>query len=58
MTNENSSSTESGRADERQLIRVCAPSAHAGIGDALRRAFAPPPVTNSDRELLSLLERF
>ena len=57
MTNENSSA-KLGGSDERQLIRVCAPSAHAGIGDALRRAFATTPVTNDDRELLTLLERF
>lgn len=47
----------SGRSPERQLIRVCAPTAHAGIGDALRRAFAPPPMQTGDHELIKLLER-
>ena len=49
-------STDKPRPD-RQMIRVCAPAAHAGIGDALRRAFTPPALTTHDRELLALLER-
>ncbi len=41
----------------RQTIRVCAPTAHAGIGDALRRAFAPAPVDDTETQFVRLLER-
>ena len=40
-----------------RVIRVRAPQANAGIGDALRRAFAPPPVNGVDAEFARLLER-
>lgn len=40
-----------------RVIRVRAPQANAGVGDALRRAFAPPPVNGVDAEFASLLER-
>ena len=57
MTNASPIAATASRNAERQLIRVCAPSAHAGIGDALRRAFVAPPLSNTDREFLQLLER-
>ena len=42
---------------DRQTIRVCAPIAHAGIGDALRRAFAAPPLNSTVEELLRKIDR-
>ena len=42
---------------ERRLIRVRAPAAHAGIGLALRQAFAAPPLPDSNCEFMRLLER-
>lgn len=42
---------------ERRVIRVRAPQSNAGVGDALRRAFAPPPVNGIDQEFARLLER-
>ncbi len=41
---------------DRQTIRVCAPTAHSGIGDALRRAFTPPPANGIEREFVRMLE--
>ena len=41
---------------DRRLIRVCAPAAHAGIGLALRQAFAAPPADNNN-EFMRMLER-
>jgi len=41
---------------ERSIIRVCAPAAHAGIGDALRHAFSTPPANPVEREFERLLE--
>lgn len=40
-----------------RVIRVRAPQANAGIGDALRRAFATPPINGVDAEFARLLER-
>lgn len=40
-----------------RVIRVRAPQANAGIGEALRRAFAPPAVNGIDAEFARLLER-
>jgi len=42
---------------ERRLIRVCAPTAHAGIGIALRQAFAAPTVAGANCEFVRMLER-
>jgi len=42
---------------ERRVIRVRAPQANAGVGDALRRAFAPPARNGVDQEFARLLER-
>lgn len=41
----------------RKMIRVCAPTAHSGIGDALRRAFAPPPANGVETEFIRMLEK-
>lgn len=42
---------------ERRVIRIRAPQANAGVGDALRRAFAPPAKNGVDQEFARLLER-
>ena len=40
-----------------RVISVRAPQANAGIADALRRAFTPPPVNGVDAEFARLLDR-
>jgi len=56
MTNNQASSVRAQRFGERQIIRVCAPTAHAGIGNALRMAFSPPAANEEKCEFARLLE--
>lgn len=57
MTGNNYINRTGGGYADRQTIRVCAPTAHSGIGDALRRAFTPPSTNGIEREFVRMLER-
>lgn len=57
MTGNNYTNRFGGGYSDRHTIRVCAPTAHSGIGDALRRAFTPPPANGIEREFIDMLER-
>jgi len=56
MTNNEANRVMAQRFGERQIIRVCAPTAHAGIGTALRMAFSPPVQNEEKCEFARLLE--